>query len=120
MKLYKVHVDFKKVRKHFVFSLILRKRMIPSGETGYGTECGIWVFQGKLWQVIRNIYNVNHSYAFLNGCKSDYFDIYQGVVQGCALSPTLFLIFINGLMKEIERTVPSLPSLEFNGFVICG
>ena len=28
-------------KKHFVLSLILRKRMIPSGETGYGTECGI-------------------------------------------------------------------------------
>ena len=49
MKLYKV--DFKKVRKHFVFSLILRKRMILSGETGYGTKCGKWVFKvsyGKL------------------------------------------------------------------------
>ena len=43
MKLYKV--DFKKVRKHFVFSLILRKRMIPCGETGYDTECGNWVFK---------------------------------------------------------------------------
>ena len=51
MKLYKV--DFKKVRKHLVFSLILRKRMIPSGEIGYGTECGIWVFKvsyGELYQ----------------------------------------------------------------------
>ena len=70
MKLYKV--DFKKVRKHFVFSLILRKLMIPSGETGYGIyrmwEMGI---QGKLWRVIRNIYNVNSSCVFLNGCKSD-------------------------------------------------
>ena len=55
--------------------------------------------------------------TLLNGCKSDYFDIYQGVAQGCTLSPTLFLIFIDGLMKEIERTVPSLPSLEFNGLL---
>ena len=73
--------------------------------------------QGKLWLVIRNIYNVNSSCVFLNGCKSDYFDIYQGVAQGCTLSPTLFLIFIDGLMKEIERTVPSLPSLELNGLL---
>ena len=51
----------------------------------------------------------------MNGCISDYFDIYQGVAQGCTLSPTLFLIFIGGLIKEIERTVPSLPSLELNG-----
>ena len=77
-------------------------------------ELGI---QGKLWRVIRNIYNVNSSCVFLNGCKSDYFDIYQGVVQGCTLSPTLFLIFIDCLMKEIERTVPSLPSLELNGLL---
>ena len=77
-------------------------------------EMGI---QGKLWQVIRNIYNVNRSCVFLNGCKSDYFDIYQGVAQGCTPSPTLFLIFIDGLMKEIERTVPSLPSLELNGLL---
>ena len=73
-------------------------------------EMGI---QGKLWRVIRNIYNVNSSCVFLNGCKSDYFDIYQGIAQGCTLSPTLFLIFIDGLMKEIERTVPSLPSLDW-------
>ena len=77
-------------------------------------EMGI---QGKLWRVIRNIYNVNSSCVFLNGCKFDYFDIYQGVAQGCTLSPTLFLIFIDGLMKEIERTVPSLPSLELNGLL---
>ena len=59
------------------------------------------VIQGKLWCVIRNIYiyNVNSSCVFLNGCKSDY------------------LIFIDGLLKEIERTVPSLPSLELNGLL---
>ena len=76
---------------------------------------GLWYrmwdlgIQGKLWRVIRNIYNVNRSCVCLNGCKSDYFDTYQGVAQGCTLSLTLFLIFIDGLMKEIERTVPSLP-----------
>ena len=32
-------------KKTFCFSLILRKRMIPSGETSYGTKCGKWVFK---------------------------------------------------------------------------
>ena len=78
-------------------------------------EMGI---QGKLWRVIRNIYNVNSSCVFLNGCKSDYFDIYQGVAHAGLYSvSTLSLIFIDGLMKEIERTVPSLPSLELNGLL---
>ena len=77
-------------------------------------EIGI---QGKLWHVIRNIYNVNQSCAYLGGIKSEYFGITQGVAQGCTLSPTLFLIFVDGLMKEIESKVSSLPSLQLNGLL---
>ena len=73
--------------------------------------------QCNLWCVIRNIYNVYQSCIYLNGIKSVYFGITQGVAQGCALSPTLFLIFVDGLMKEIESKVSSLPSLQLNGLL---
>ena len=33
------------------------------------------------------------------------------------LSPTLFLIFVDGLMKGIESKVSSLPSLQLNGLL---
>ena len=33
----------------------------------------------------------------------NFFPINQGVAQGCTLSPTLFLIYINGLLNEIEK-----------------
>ena len=73
--------------------------------------------QGKLWRVTRNIYNVNQSCVYLDGIKSEYFGIAQGVAQGCVLSPTLFLIFVDGLMKEIESKVSSLSSLQLNGLL---
>ena len=67
--------------------------------------------QGKLWCVIRNIHNINQSCVYLDGIKSEYFCITQGIAQACTLSPTLFLIFVDGLMKEIESKASSLPSV---------
>ena len=63
-------------------------------------EMGI---KGKMWRVVRSLYVNNRSCIFLEGKSSDYFSINQGVAQGCTLSPTLFLIYINGLLCEIDK-----------------
>ena len=74
--------------------------------------------QGKLWHVIRNIYNVNQSWFMLMVLNQlEYFGITQGVAQGCTLSPTLFLTLVDGLMKEIESKASFLPSLQLNGLL---
>ena len=31
------------------------------------------------------------------------FNVDQGMAQGCSLSPILFLVFINDLLKEVEQ-----------------
>ena len=74
----------------------------------------------KLWRVIRNINIVNQSCIYLDGIKSEFFNITQGVAQGCTLSPTLFLIFVDSLMKEIESKFSSLSSLQLNGLLFVG
>ena len=63
-------------------------------------EMGI---KGKMWRVVRSLYVNNRSCIFLEGKCSEYFSVNQGVAQGCTLSPTLFLIYINGLLCEIEK-----------------
>ena len=42
-------------------------------------------------------------YYILDGECSEAFDVQQGVAQGCSLSPILFSVFINGLLKEVEQ-----------------
>ena len=40
----------------------------------------------------------------LDGKTSKYFDILQGVAHGCTLSPTLFKVFSNDMIKAVETT----------------
>ena len=63
-------------------------------------EMGI---RGKMWRVVRSMYVNNKSSIFLEGKASEFFPITQGVSQGCTLSPTLFLIYIDGLLREIDK-----------------
>ena len=59
--------------------------------------------RGKMWRVIKDMYRVSRSAVLLDGECSEAFDVQQGVAQGCSLSPILFSVFINGLLKEVEQ-----------------
>ena len=39
----------------------------------------------------------------LEGEKSITFTLEEGVVQGCSLSPILFSVFIDDLLREVEK-----------------
>ena len=62
-------------------------------------EMGI---RGKMWRIVRSLYLKNRSCVYLEGKTSGFFSVNQGVAQGCTLSPTLFLIYIDGLLCELE------------------
>ena len=57
--------------------------------------------KGRMWRVIKKMYESSKSAVLLEGEKSDTFTIEQGVAQGCSLS---FSVFVNDLLKEVEQT----------------
>ena len=69
---------------------------------------GLWIklisfgITGKLFNVIRNIYNNIKSCVQVNGQKSDYFSCYTGVRQGENLSPLLFALYLNDLESFLK------------------
>ena len=59
--------------------------------------------QGKMWRVIKGMYESSRSALLLEGEKSEVFNVEQRVAQGCSLSPILFSVFINGLLVAVEQ-----------------
>ena len=60
---------------------------------------GLWLklwdmgVKGKMWRVVKGMYEVSRSAVLLDGEKSNMFSVEQGVAQGCSLSPILFSVF---------------------------
>ena len=57
---------------------------------------------GKIFQVIYNVYSNSKSCVSLKGSFSAYFDCQNGVRQGENLSPVLFALFLNDMQSYIE------------------
>ena len=60
--------------------------------------------RGALWRVIKASYAQARSCVTLEGFLSDFFEIRQGVAQGCPLSPILFIIFMDDLLQSLHTT----------------
>ena len=58
----------------------------------------------KLYHAIESMYRKTSAQALANGVKSRTFNIERGVAQGCPLSPTLFAIYINTLIDQIQAS----------------
>ena len=59
--------------------------------------------QGKIHNIIRNMYSNIQACVSLDGHHTEWFRIHGGVRQGDNLAPTLFAMFINSLAENIKE-----------------
>lgn len=70
---------------------------------------GLWMrlldvgIRGKMWRVLKNLYDVVESSVLVGKQRSEWFAVEAGVRQGCILSPILFAIWIDGLARALKR-----------------
>ena len=62
----------------------------------------------KIVNIIEQLYEETECAVTINGHITDWFTVGVGVRQGCLLSPTLFNIFLEFVMQELESLQPSL------------
>ena len=89
-------------KKTYAFFLDIQKAYNTVWHDGLWYKLWDMSVKGRMWRVIKKMYLSSRSAVFLEGEKSDSFNVEQGVAQGCSLSSILFSVFINDLLKEVE------------------
>ncbi len=60
---------------------------------------------GKVLSAIKSFYEEASAYVKISGETSEYFEIKVDLRQGCVMSPWLFNVYIDGVMREVKGKV---------------
>ncbi|GFX57826.1 putative RNA-directed DNA polymerase from transposon BS [Trichonephila clavipes] len=63
---------------------------------------GVFGIKGKALPCISNFLNHRNLCVNFHATFSEFYKTYQGIPQGCVLSPTLFSLFISGVEKYVN------------------
>ncbi|CAB1115185.1 unnamed protein product [Ectocarpus sp. CCAP 1310/34] len=86
----------------YCFFLDVKKAYDTVWRNGLWKQLSKYGIKGKMWRVLKKMTECTKSAVMLDGELSKFFDIEQGVPQGCTLSPTLFQVFINDLLEVVD------------------
>ena len=92
----------KEGKKAFAFFLDIQKAFDSVWHNGLWLKIWNMVVKGKMWHVIKTVYNSSRSAFPLEGKKCPTFSGKHGVAQACSLSPILFSVFISDLLNKID------------------
>ena len=90
-------------KQTYAFFLDVQKAYDSVWRDGLWSKLWDMGVKGRMWRVVKNMYEASRSAVLLEGEKSEIFNVEQGVAQGCSLSPILFSVFINDLLTDVEQ-----------------
>ena len=89
-------------RMFFCALLIIKKHLIKCATASYLQIKAIGI-DGKDFRIIRNLYYEQKAAIKLTEGLTEWTDIKRGVRQGCVMSPDLFNLYSEFILKELEE-----------------
>ena len=68
--------------------------------------------RGKLKEAVKSLYLRSEACVRIQGQNSDWFGVERGVGQGCTLSPWLFNLFLENIVREARESFQGCVQLE--------
>ena len=73
---------------------------------------------GKLWRLLKDWYTGGHCQVRVDGNCSKRLSVERGVKQGSVLSPVLFLIVMNPLLKQLQESSLGLSIMQVDSCML--
>lgn len=64
---------------------------------------GKYGIRGKLVRAVKSMYVNCQTYVKVLGGKSNWFTVEQSVRQGCVMSPWLFNVYMDYMVREVKK-----------------
>ena len=113
------HLNAKKGNKVFACFIDLRKAYDSIHHEALFYKLNKNGINGSFLTLIKDLYAKTRCAVKINRKRTDFFNYTKGVRQGCPLSPLLFNIFINGIVKCLNKVNPHPLKLDKTCSVFC-
>ena len=92
-----------KSRKLYIAFMDLEKAYDRVDRTALWKVLEIYGVGGRLLQAVKSFYENSRACVKIKGEVSELFEIKVGVRQGCVMSPWMFNVYMDGVVREVKE-----------------
>uniref|UniRef100_H3APN8 ribonuclease H n=1 Tax=Latimeria chalumnae TaxID=7897 RepID=H3APN8_LATCH len=94
------HIDVSLLSKLSFIDFIIKKSYLSIDREALWKVLKWYGFSSKLIQILQSLYSIAWHAVRVNGELTEWFEVKNGVEQGCILSPILFALYLENILSN--------------------